>query len=102
MITTRLPVARIWSDTCRLRTTVLLRQKIHGEVDAVQLAAGHGQVARVLGAAGEQDGVMIAAQVFDRNIAADVRVGDELHAFGAHLLQRRSMRCFSILKFGMP
>ena len=30
---------------------------------------------------------MIAAQVFDRNIAADMRISNELHALGQHLLQ---------------
>ena len=36
------------------------------------------QIARLLGAAGEQDGVEIArCSVFDRHVHADVRVGDE-------------------------
>ena len=66
---------------------VLLRQKLHGEVDALQFAAGDVEIARLLGAAGQQDGVEFAAQVFHRHIAADVRIGLELHAFGAHLLE---------------
>ena len=68
-------------------TLVLLRQKLHREMDALQLAAGNVQIARLLRAAGQQDGVELAAQIFHRNICADVRVGDELHAFGLHLLQ---------------
>ncbi len=60
------------------------------------------QIARLLGAAGQQDGVELAPQVFDRHVHADVRVGHELHAFGRICSRRRSMRCFSILKSGMP
>ncbi len=66
---------------------VLLRQELHGEVDALQVAAGDIEVARLLGAAGQQDGIEFAAQVFHRHVAADVGIGLELHAFGAHLLE---------------
>ena len=38
---------------------VLLGQELHGEMDAIQLAAGHGQVARLLGSAGEHHSVKI-------------------------------------------
>src|ERR1022692_1727442 len=62
-------------------------EELHGEVDAVQLAAGDREIAGLLGAAGEQDGVVAAAQIFDRNVAADVGIGDELDALGAHLLE---------------
>ena len=36
---------------------ILLGQELHGEVDAVELAAGDGEVAGLLGAAAEEDGV---------------------------------------------
>jgi hypothetical protein len=89
MMTTRLPVARMASVRARVAfvAAVLLRQKLHGEVNAFKLAAGNLQVARMLGAAGQQDGVEILAQILHRNIAAHVGVGLELDAFGAHLLQ---------------
>ena len=45
---------------------VLLRQEIHGEMDAVELAAGDRQVARLLGAAGERDGVVLRHEIVDR------------------------------------
>ena len=73
-------------DAIAFADLVLLRQELHREVDAFQLAAGDVEIARLLGAAGQQDGVELAAQVVDRHVAADVGVGDELHAFGAHLL----------------
>ena len=38
---------------------ILLGQKLHGEVNALELAAGDGQIARLLGAAAEQDGVVV-------------------------------------------
>ena len=45
---------------------VLLRQELHREMNALQLAAGDVQIARLLGAAREQDGVEVAPQVVDR------------------------------------
>ena len=49
MMTTRLPVARISSRGAKpvaFAAAVLLRQEFHGEVNALQLAAGDTQVAR--------------------------------------------------------
>ena len=43
------------------------------------------KIARMLGAHGQHDGLIIAAQIVERG-SADVRVGDELDAFGLHLL----------------
>src|SRR5262249_60249661 len=61
--------------------------KFHREMDALELATGDVEVARLLGAAGEQDGIEAALQVADRMVHADVRAGDELDAFGAHLIE---------------
>src|ERR1035438_3176427 len=66
---------------------VLLRQKLHGEVNAPQVAAGHVEVARMFGAAGEQDGIELLAQILHWDIAAHLGAGLELDAFAAHLLQ---------------
>ena len=44
---------------------VLLRQKFHGVVNSLQLAAWNFQVARMLRSAGQHDGIEIAAQIFD-------------------------------------
>ena len=71
---------------------VLLRQEIHGEMDAVELAAGDRQVARLLGAAGERDGVVLRFEVGDAHVAADMHAVVEGHAFGFHL-RRRGGRC---------
>ena len=49
----------------------------------LQFAAGNAQIARLLGAAGQQQGVMLAAQIFDSDIDAHVRAGPEAHPFGA-------------------
>ena len=65
---------------------ILLRQELHGVVNALELAAGNGQVARMLGAAAEQDGVVVSVSDVDGDVDADVRVGVEDDAFGAHLL----------------
>jgi len=72
-------------------------------MDAVELAPGHGQVARLFGAAGEQDGVEVCAQLLGRHrffgavenfgaLAQPVlgraheHAGAHLHALGLHLL----------------
>jgi hypothetical protein len=65
---------------------VLLRQEIHGEVNAVKLAARDGEVARVFGAAGEQKSIIIAFQLLHAHVAPDMHVAMEDDAFGFHLL----------------
>ena len=41
----------------------------------------------MFGAAGQNDSIEIAAQVFDMNVSSDFRVGDELHALSGHLFK---------------
>ena len=65
--------------------SILLRQEIHGEMDAFQLAAGNGQVARLLSAAGEHDRIMVFKEFCSRQIRADMGVVMEHHAFRLHL-----------------
>ena len=81
---------------------VLLRQKLHGEVDSLQLATGNGQVARLLRTTGEQDGIVLVGESFDGHVDADMRVRDKGDAFGAHLFETAIDECFSSLKLGMP
>ena len=47
---------------------------------------GDGEVARVLGAAGEQHRVVVALELRGRDVAADLDVAVEGHALGPHLL----------------
>ena len=49
------------STEIALAAAVLLGQELHGEVNALELAAGDFQVAGLLGAAAEQDGVEAVA-----------------------------------------
>ena len=79
---------------------VLLRQEVHGEMDAVEIAAGHGEIARLLGAAGEQHGVIVALELLDGEIAADVDVAMEGDAFGLHLLDAALDDVFLHLEVG--
>eukprot|EP00042_Codosiga_hollandica_P012252 m.27506 g.27506 ORF g.27506 m.27506 type:complete len:361 (+) comp39781_c0_seq1:890-1972(+) len=78
---------------------VLLRQEFHREVHAGEIAAGHGQVARLLGATGQHDGVELRLQVIGRDRllgpvgdlgtlgqCSDHHAGAELDALGLHLL----------------
>ena len=55
-------------------------------MNAFQLASGNLEVARLFGAAGQQDGVIVPGEGFHRHIHAHVRVGHERDALGAHLL----------------
>ena len=67
---------------------VLLRQKVHGEVDAVEIAARRlgEEVERVLGAAGEQKRVVLLLELLGRDRHADFCVAVKDDAFGLHLL----------------
>ncbi len=65
---------------------VLLRQEIHGEMDAVELAARDRQVARLLGAAGQRHRVVVLEQLLGRQVDADMGAVMEGHAFALHLL----------------
>ena len=62
------------------------RQEIHGEMDAIELAARDRQVARLFGAAGEGDGVVLGRQFLDGDVLADMDAGVERDALGLHLL----------------
>ncbi len=61
-------------------------QKLHGEMDALELAALDRQIARLGRAAAEDDGVEVAAQFVGGIVDADFAVGDELDPFGFHQL----------------
>ena len=72
-----------------LAQTALVRlgQEFHREVDSLQFAARNLQVAWMFRSAGQYDGVKFTAQILDGDIVSDLSVGNELHAFGRHLLQ---------------
>ncbi len=67
---------------------VLLRQEIHGKVQALQVTARRlgEEVERRLGAAREQQRVVRLLEVQRRHVLADVHVAMERHALGLHLL----------------
>ena len=79
---------------------VLLRQEFHGVVDSLQLAARNLKIAGMFGAAGQDDRVEVAAQIFNGNIPADLSVGYELHALGGHLLEAAVDDVFLQLELG--
>ena len=64
---------------------VLLRQEIHREMHAAEIAAGDRQIARLLGAAGEHDGVVAVDELLRFDVDADIHIAMELDAFGLHL-----------------
>ena len=65
---------------------ILLRQELHGVVDAFEIASGDGQVAWLLGADGDDDGVEIGEEFRRFDIDSDVYAGAEGNALGFHLL----------------
>ena len=88
MTTTCLPPARIGSASPRglaADAAVLLRQEVHGEMDALELAPGDRQVARLLGAAGEHHRVVVGDELIGSDIDADMDVVMEDYALGLHL-----------------
>ena len=61
------------------------REVLHGLVDAVEFAAGDREVTPPGGSAGEDDGVVVRAQVSDQQVGANLDVRAELGALGLHL-----------------
>ena len=54
----------------------------------------------MLGAAGKKDRIVVSSERFNRNIAADVRVGQKVDALRAHLLQAAIEDVFLELEIG--
>ncbi len=65
-----------------LVSAVLLGEVIHGEVDAFELSSRDVEVAGFGGAAAEDDGVEVTAEVVEFDIETDVGVGEEGDSFG--------------------
>src|SRR6202043_83658 len=66
---------------------VLLRQKLHREINSLEFPARNIQVARVFSASGQQDSVELLAQVLRGDISAHVGSRLKLNAFRRHLLE---------------
>jgi hypothetical protein len=64
-------------DFLALVPAVLLGEVLHREVDALEIAPLHRQVARTGRSPGEDDGVELGAQFFNLDVDADVRVRAE-------------------------
>src|SRR5262245_10061605 len=65
---------------------VLLGQEVHGEVNALELAAGNGEITRPGGTTGQGDGIELLAQAVGGIIDADVGARAEGDTLGRHLL----------------
>src|ERR1019366_6728076 len=66
---------------------ILLRQKLHGEVNSLEVAPGDIEVARIFSAARQQNGVEFFAKVLRGNAPAYMGSRLELNALRHHLLQ---------------
>ena len=90
MITTCLPAAEIAvpsSTASPWQRRFCCGEVLHREVHAVKLAAGHLEIARPPGAAGQQHRVEVAAQVVGGDVHADVDAGAEHDALGRQQLE---------------
>ena len=65
---------------------VLLRQEIHREVHAVQIAAGDGQVSRDGAAAGQHNRVELSRQIFAGNVNTHIDSALEGNTLCRHLI----------------
>src|SRR4029077_4120048 len=81
---------------------VLLRQKFHREMDALQFATGNSKISRLFGTTGENDRIVITTQIFGRNVFPDFGVGYKLHALGRHLIETAINDVFFEFEFGYP
>ncbi len=88
MTTTSLPSAEMRAPFLRSVQEALGVgvEELHGEMNALEMAALDGQVARLGRAGAEDDGVELAEEVLGRIILADFGVGAEDDAFGGHLV----------------
>src|SRR5262245_52988477 len=85
-----------------LAALVLQRQVVHREVDAGELAAGHGQIARLARAARKHHRVEVLAKVADGRARADVRIGLEDDAGLLHETQAPIHEPLLHLELGNP
>ena len=66
---------------------VLLRQKLHREINSFEFSPRNVQVTRIFSASGQQDGVKFLTKILRGNITADVSTRLELNALRHHLLE---------------
>ena len=107
--TTFLPFASMYCPSARFAVQQRLGvgvQKLHGEVHALQGAPLHGQVARLGGAARQDDRVGRVADVGDGGVplGADVRVDDEVRRPRRRAMSARrcTISSLSAFMFGTP
>ena len=74
-------------DVVAFTALILQREVLHGEVDAIELAARHGQIAGARGSAGEDERVELTPKIVDGDVDADVAAGAERHAFRHHQIE---------------
>jgi hypothetical protein len=60
----------------------VVMEKLHREMDALEISAFDGEVARLGRAGAEDHGVELLEQLLGGKILADLGIADELHAFG--------------------
>ena len=81
------PLYNIVISVVTLAATVLLCQKVHREVDAIEPATGHVQVAGPACTAGEKHGIEVTLQILRRHIDPGVNTGPEHHALGRQQIE---------------
>ena len=79
---------------------VLLRQEIHGEMDALELAPGDRQIARLFRATGKHQRIVVLEQPLGGHVHADMGAAMERDPFRLHLLHAPVNVVFLHLEIG--
>src|SRR5512141_109620 len=66
---------------------VLLREKFHCEMHALEFTPGNRQLTSLFRPRGKADGIELLSQLFTRDVCSDCHSGFELDPLGFHLLQ---------------
>ena len=65
----------LFGDGVTRYATVLLRQIVHGEVNAIQLTSWHRKIPSLSCSTGQNESIEIRAEFFNRDVEANVGVG---------------------------
>src|SRR5262249_25591718 len=76
-----------FSDCVTRHSPILLREIVHSEMNAVQLASWHLEGTGLSCATGQDQGIKVGTQLFHRHVESHVGVGLEDNSFFRHQVQ---------------
>src|SRR6185295_8642761 len=78
---------KLGHERVTMATLILLRKEFHGLVNPFEFSSGHRQIAWLLSAARQNDGIELALQILDRQRFSYVRIGDKANPLFLHQLK---------------